>query len=295
MPEYSTSRTRSLSMPARSRRWLLLAATVAAMAAGCSTVPVTGRKSFNLIPDSQANSLGADAYKQVQANSKLIKSGRDYDQVLRVGKRIAAVADEPTFQWAFALIDEPKTVNAFCLPGGKVAVYSGILPVTRDDDGLAVVLAHEIGHAIARHGSERMTDDLALQLGGAGLQQLIQQKSPAAQQVVMAAFGVGTAVGSSATVPRGSSSPAIPEARRPLSRLKMERPSCRSTTTTSSGLNWSRSAGDCVDTITCVRSDGRLDQARQQVDREGMQPQLRLVDHDRSRRTRAGATRSPDR
>jgi len=112
-----------------------------------------------------------------------------------VGKRIAAIAEEPSFDWEFMLLDDPKTINAFCLPGGKVAVYSGILPVTRDDDGLAVVLAHEIGHAVARHGSERMTDDLALQLGGAGLQQLLQQNSPQTQQLVMAAFGVGTTVG----------------------------------------------------------------------------------------------------
>ena len=180
---YEKNRTRR--GPARRRRWLLLVVAALPIAAGCSTVPVTGRKSFNLIPDSQANALGADAYKQVESKSKLIHSGRDYDQVLRVGKRIAAVAEAPDFQWEFALIDDPKTINAFCLPGGKVAVYSGILPVTRDDEGLAVVLGHEIGHAIARHGSERMTDDLALQLGGAGLQALLQQKGPATQQLVI--------------------------------------------------------------------------------------------------------------
>jgi predicted Zn-dependent protease len=168
---------------------------VAAAVTGCSTVPVTGRHSFNLVPDSQANALGAEAYTKVKAESKLITRGAQYDQVVRVGKRIAAVAEAPDFDWEFVLIDAPKTVNAFCLPGGKVAVYSGLLPVAADESGLAVVVAHEIAHAIARHGSERMTDDLALQIGGAGLQQLLQQKSPQTQQLVMTAFGVGATVG----------------------------------------------------------------------------------------------------
>lgn len=173
-----------------------LALTLAALGgAGCSTVPVTGRHSFNLVPDSQANALGAEAYTKVKAESKLITGGAQYDQMVRAGKRIAAVAEAPGFEWEFVLIDEPKTVNAFCLPGGKVAVYSGLFPVTQDESGLAVVLAHEIAHAVARHGSERMTDDLALQIGGAGLQQLLQQKSPQTQQLVMTAFGVGTTVG----------------------------------------------------------------------------------------------------
>ena len=172
--------------------WLLLASTIAV---GCAKVPITGRNQFNLVSDNEADALGAEAYKKVESESKLTSNGPGYDQVLRVGKRIAAVADKPDFRWEFCLINEPKTVNAFCLPGGKIAVYSGILPVTKDDTGLAVVLAHEIAHAVARHGAERMTDELALQLGGAGLQQLIQQKSPATQQVVMAAFGVGTTVG----------------------------------------------------------------------------------------------------
>jgi predicted Zn-dependent protease len=165
------------------------------IAIGCAKVPITGRNQFNLVSDNEANALGVEAYQKVESESRLIKNGPKYDQVLRVGKRIAAAADKPDFNWEFCLIAEPKTVNAFCLPGGKIAVYSGILPITRDDVGLAVVLAHEVAHAIARHGAERMTDQLALQLGGAGLQQLIQQKSPATQQVVMAAFGVGATIG----------------------------------------------------------------------------------------------------
>jgi predicted Zn-dependent protease len=165
------------------------------VAMGCSTVPISGRNQFNLVSDDEANALGAEAYDSVESESKLIKSGPQYDQVLRVGRRIAAASAEPGFDWEFCLIDEPKTVNAFCLPGGKIAVYSGLLPITQDDAGLATVLAHESAHAIARHGSERMTDQLAIQLGGAGLQQLLQENSPATQQLAMVAFGVGTTVG----------------------------------------------------------------------------------------------------
>jgi predicted Zn-dependent protease len=176
----------------RTGLWLTV---VSLIAIGCATVPITGRKQFNLISDKEADALGVEAYQKVESESRLITSGPDYNRVLRVGKRIAAAADESAFKWEFCLIDDSKMVNAFCLPGGKVAVYSGILPLSKDDTGLAVVLAHETAHAVARHGAERMTDQLALQLGGAGLQQLLQQKSPATQQVVMAAFGVGTAVG----------------------------------------------------------------------------------------------------
>jgi len=168
---------------------------LALLAATCSTVPVTGRKSFNLVPDSQVNALGEQAFQSVKAKSHLITSGADHARLLRVGKRIAAVAEAPDFDWEFALIDDPKTANAFCLPGGKVAVYTGILPITRDDNGLAVVLSHEIAHAIARHGSERMTDDLALQLAGAGLQEVLQSRSATTQQVAMAAFGAGSTLG----------------------------------------------------------------------------------------------------
>ena len=162
---------------------------------GCSTVPVTGRRTLNLIPDSQANSLGLDSYRQVLSRSKLIKSGPEYDSVVRVGRRIAEVSGEPNLEWEFNLIDDPKTVNAWCLPGGKVAVYSGILPITRDDTGLAVVLGHEIAHAIAKHGAERMTDQLALQVGQAGLATLLKDKSPATQNLVLAAYGAGSTVG----------------------------------------------------------------------------------------------------
>jgi predicted Zn-dependent protease len=168
---------------------------LAALTLACSTVPVTGRQSFNIVPDSQAEQLGADAYRQVLSESRLIKSGPDYDRVVEVGRRVAQVSDSPNLPWEFNLIDAPKTVNAFCLSGGKVAVYSGILPVAQNDAGLAVVVAHEIAHAIARHGQERMTDDLALQIGQAGLAELLGGNSEQTRNLVLTAFGAGAQVG----------------------------------------------------------------------------------------------------
>jgi predicted Zn-dependent protease len=102
---------------------------------------------------------------------KLRDSGPEYEMVKRVATNLARVADDPGFDWEVHLIDDPKTVNAWCMPGGKMAVYTGILPVTQDETGLAVVMGHEIGHAIARHGTERMSIELGpsfaiQQLGG---------------------------------------------------------------------------------------------------------------------------------
>lgn len=105
--------------------------------------------------------MGAQAYADVKAKSKLSKEAAANALVRRVGERVAKAADRPDYRWEFILIDDPKTVNAFCLPGGRVAVYTGILPITRDENGLAVVLSHEVSHALARHGAERMSDQMA--------------------------------------------------------------------------------------------------------------------------------------
>jgi metalloendopeptidase OMA1, mitochondrial len=163
-------------------------------AVGCATVPITGRKTFNVIPESQEMELGAQSYQQVLTSNEIIQSGSDADMVKRVGQRIANVANKPEFKWEFNLI-RSDDVNAFCLPGGKVAVYTGILPIAQDDAGLATVMGHEIGHAVARHGGERMTDQLAFQLGGAALSTLLRDKSPATQQVLLSAYGAGGTIG----------------------------------------------------------------------------------------------------
>lgn len=151
----------------RAAAWLAPLALVTL--ADCSSVAVTGRKQFNAFSVDQDKQLGAQAYAEVIGQSKLKDSGPEYAQVKRVTDRLIAVADDPGFEWEVHVINDPATVNAWCMPGGKMAVYTGILPVTGDDTGLAVVMAHEIGHAIARHGTERMSTE---QLTSVGLQLL---------------------------------------------------------------------------------------------------------------------------
>lgn len=123
----------------------------------CQTVSVTGRQQFNLFSVQQDKELGAQAYAEVLKTEKLADHGSEYQMVQRVVQRLAKVSDDPGFQWEAHVIDDPKTANAWCMPGGKIAVYTGILPLTKDETGLAVVLGHEIAHAIARHGTERMS------------------------------------------------------------------------------------------------------------------------------------------
>lgn len=149
------------------RGWLALALLALLCVASCSTVAVTGRRQFNLFSPSEESELGAAAYTEMLAESKgkEITSGPDFDMVQRVTKRISVVSDDPGFQWEAKLIDDPEMVNAWCLPGGKIAVYTGILPVCQGETGLAVVLGHEIAHAIARHGTSRMSTTMATQVG----------------------------------------------------------------------------------------------------------------------------------
>jgi predicted Zn-dependent protease len=145
------------SYPKALRRSLPVVAALAM--AACHTTPVTGRTSLNVFSQSDDVQLGLQAYGQVLSEAKVVSSGRDHDMVVRAMKKLVAVAekDEPGFKWEVNLLADDKTVNAFALPGGKMAVYTGILPVCKGETGLAVVMGHEIGHVVARHGTERMT------------------------------------------------------------------------------------------------------------------------------------------
>ena len=176
---------------------LLLAATFVVPA--CKTVPGTGRSQFNIMSEESENQMGEQAYADMKQQSKLITSGKDYEMVKRVGARIADAAKQmypdpaKDFDWEIVLIDEPKTVNAWCMPGGKMAVYTGLLPITQDEDSLAIVVGHEVGHAVARHGGERMSQDAVFQ----GVVQAVSmgtgKMDPGQRDALMQALtGVGT-------------------------------------------------------------------------------------------------------
>jgi len=173
----------------------MCALAVVGLAVGCSTVPYTNRSQFMIMSESQDLALGATAYEQVLKEAKIATDPRVTAPVQEIGRRIAAVADKPDYQWEFTVIDDPKQANAFCLPGGKVAVYTGLYPIARDDAGLAAVIGHEVAHALARHGAERVSTSTALQVGGVAVAVAAGTQGGAAQQAVMAAYGLGSQVG----------------------------------------------------------------------------------------------------
>ncbi len=149
--------------PGSRRCGAILGALVLSTAA-CHTTPVTGRSSLNLFSAQDDIQLGREAYAQVKRDAKLVTSGPRLEMVERAMTRLTAVADDKGFEWEVCLIQDDQTVNAFALPGGKMAVYTGILPICEDETGLAVVMGHEIGHVVAQHGTERMTTSLPIDL-----------------------------------------------------------------------------------------------------------------------------------
>lgn len=162
---------------------------------GCATAPITGRSQLLIVSEGDEIALGVKSYKETLAKAKVSHDPQINAQVRRVGMRVANAANRPDYAWEFTVIDDPKTANAFALPGGKVAVYTGILPYTKDDAGLAFVLAHEVGHAIARHGGERMSEQLLVQLGQQSLNIAIADKSPVAVEAINMGYGLGTTLG----------------------------------------------------------------------------------------------------
>jgi predicted Zn-dependent protease len=163
---------------------------------GCDTVPVTGRKQLNIMSTGEEAQLGLTSFNQLKKDTPISKDPAANALVQKVGHRIAAVAnqDMPGAQWEFVVF-ESKEANAFCLPGGKVGVYTGILPITKDESGLATVIGHEVAHAVARHGGERMTEAMGLQLGGEILGATLSNSDPRMQAAANAAYGLGSQVG----------------------------------------------------------------------------------------------------
>lgn len=158
------------------------------------TVPVTGRKQLVDISREQEAALGYQSFRQILQQSNVVESGKLADQVRSIGQRIAKVADDPGFEWEFKLINENQA-NAFCLPGGKVAVYTGILPIAKNENGLAVIMGHEIAHAIARHGAERMAQQKLMQIGQIAAGVALSDQDYQTQRAVLGALGVGAQYG----------------------------------------------------------------------------------------------------
>jgi predicted Zn-dependent protease len=162
---------------------------------GCATVPETGRRQLLLINSADEMQLGMTEFDKLKKSTPISRDAAATAMVQRVGRRIAAVAPLPNAQWEFVLFDDPKTANAFCLPGGKVGVYTGILPICQTDAGLAAVMGHEVAHAVARHGAERVSEGLLVQMGGQLLGEAMKARPEATQKIVMQSYGVGAQVG----------------------------------------------------------------------------------------------------
>jgi predicted Zn-dependent protease len=185
--------TRELSGRLVARYRVLLGCLCLALVLGaCSKVPLTGRSRFLLVDESTELDLGMNTYRDVLSKSKLSDDGAQVNRIRTIGNRIAAVTGKSDYHWEFNLIEADSVYNAFCLPGGKVAVYTGILKLAASNDELATVMAHEIAHAIARHGAERMSQMLAIQLGGIALDQAVKNKSPQTIEMARTAYGAGT-------------------------------------------------------------------------------------------------------
>lgn len=180
----------------RLRLFPLVLAALAAILAGCATVPETKRHQLRLISAGDEMKLGLTSFDKMKQEVPISRDPQANALVQKVGKRIAEIAahDLPDAQWEFVVF-ESKEANAFCLPGGKVGVYTGILPITKTEEGLATVLGHEVAHAAAHHGAERMSEALVMQTGGQVLGASLSAADPTLQAAAPVAFGLVTQVG----------------------------------------------------------------------------------------------------
>lgn len=178
---------------------------LAFLIAACSTVPITGRRQLSLVSAGEMQSMSYQQYGEFLKSNKLSTNKTATDMVKRVGSRVQKAVESyfaskgmsdqlAGYQWEFNLVQD-TTVNAWCMPGGKVVVYTGLLPVTKTETGLAVVLGHEIAHAVANHGAERMSQEMLAQFGGAALSQLLKDKPQETQSLWMSAYGIGAQYG----------------------------------------------------------------------------------------------------
>ncbi|MBS3809351.1 MAG: M48 family metallopeptidase [Desulfobacterales bacterium] len=178
---------------------------VCLLLAACATVPITGRRQLSMIPAGTMLSMSHQQYDQFLEKHELSDDKAALKMVKQVGKDIAGAVEAylkqndlekrlENYDWEFKLVKD-DTINAWCMPGGKVVVYTGILPVTKNRTGLAVVMGHEIAHAVANHGNERMSQGMLLQFGGVALSEALKTQPEATRQLWMAVYGVGGQIG----------------------------------------------------------------------------------------------------
>jgi len=179
--------------------------TLALILSTCGSVPLTGRKQLSLVSEQEVLTLSLQQYGEFKKEAKISTDQANTAMVQRVGRNIANAVETwlrnngyeselQYYSWEFNLVKSPD-VNAFCMPGGKIVVYEGILPITRDETGLAVVLGHEVAHAVAKHANERMSQQMVAQYGSAAVGAALSTKSETVQQIGATVFGLGAQYG----------------------------------------------------------------------------------------------------
>lgn len=172
----------------------------------CAKVPITGRRQLKLFPESEMIQMSATEYQKfLQEHPPLPNSDPRAQKVARVGQRISEAVNTylnnngykklaSEFTWTFHTVEDP-TVNAWCMPGGRVVFYTGILPICQDEAGIAVVMGHEVAHAVARHGNERMSQQVGVQAAGATLDVLLQKEPQLTHDLLLQSYGIGSTLG----------------------------------------------------------------------------------------------------
>ncbi len=182
-----------------------IAIVVLLILSSCAEVPLTGRRQVTLLPESQLIEMGFNGYREFMSEHSPSADRAMAARVETIGRNIAGAVEDyfrlnniesrlEGYEWEFTLIDD-DTPNAWAMPGGKIVVYSGILPYTVDDDGMAVVIGHEIAHVVARHGNERMSQQLMVELGGIALSEAISEKPEETRELFLLAYGAGSHLG----------------------------------------------------------------------------------------------------
>jgi len=183
-----------------------IAAAVILLLAGCATVPITGRTQLAMVSRNSLIRANEDAYSELIEESELSEDAAEIESVKKTGKRVAEAAEDfmrrqglsreiEYYNWEFNVIKDDATVNAFCMAGGKIAVYTGMFPVAKDETGLGAVLSHEVAHAVLRHHNERLSQVLLAKIGEATIAGAVRKEPQKTKQLVLGLYGIGTQLG----------------------------------------------------------------------------------------------------